>query len=127
MIASWTSASVSFLFSGSKLSIAIGEATERKDKENGGTPMLAIITGENEEDALKDPTTWKTADAHPSRDLVIFDEEAGGNLYDKHFVRIILIDWASQVEITGLVTDEVGAPDLNIQSYKNASRLECTH
>jgi len=72
--------------------------------------MLAIITGENEEDALKNPTTWKTADAHPSRDLVIFDEEAGGKLYDEHFVRIILIDWASQVEITGLVTDEVGVP-----------------
>ena len=104
--ASWSNASVSFLFSGSKLSFCAGKQTERKDKDNGGTQMLAIITGPTEEIALKNVEKWRTVDPEAGSEIVIFDE-TDGTLHERTFVEIVLIDWASTFELSALITDDV--------------------
>ncbi|KAJ3492420.1 hypothetical protein NLJ89_g11245 [Agrocybe chaxingu] len=103
VIASWASASISFLFTGSKLGFHAGPQTERKDKANGGIRMVAIIIGNARESALQDTASWRTLDPEPDSDVVIFDE---GARHDKTFVQIVLIDWASQLEIQYLYADD---------------------
>ncbi|CAA7268784.1 unnamed protein product [Cyclocybe aegerita] len=103
VIASWTSASISFLFTGSKLGFRVGPQTERKDKANGGTRMVTIITGNSRESALQDTASWRALDPQPSCDVVIFDTCAR---HDRTFVQIVLIDWASQLEIQYFYADD---------------------
>jgi len=108
LVTSWSSASVSFLFSGSSLSFSIGQETERKDKNNGGTPMIAVITGAEEESALRNVSQWRTFDPVPGSEIHIIEEEAKHpKTHQKTFVRIVLIDWASKIELEAFIVDEV--------------------
>ncbi|KAF9530561.1 hypothetical protein CPB83DRAFT_167322 [Crepidotus variabilis] len=125
MKTAWSSASASFLFSGRKLSLRAGASTERKDKDNGGTPMLAILTGLTERAALnRDPnlSTWRTVDPAPNTEIIIFDDSAKGQdgvIHDKTFVKIVLIDWASIFDFGALITDDDG--DLDFEEIKYTS------
>jgi len=103
LVASWSSASLSFLFSGSRLSFSVGQETERKDKSNGGTPMIAVITGVEEESAVRSVSDWRTFDPAPGSEIDIIQEETE---HQKTFIRIILIDWASKIELEAFIVDE---------------------
>jgi hypothetical protein len=53
LVASWCGASVRFLYTGRSLSIRaeLGlSRTERKDRFNGGTPMIACVVSEDTQD-----------------------------------------------------------------------------
>ncbi|KAF8902597.1 hypothetical protein CPB84DRAFT_1775764 [Gymnopilus junonius] len=103
LYASWSSASLSFLFTGSKLSLSIGSNTERKDKANGGTHMIAVLAGATEEAALLKPENWRTFDPEPSSLITFFD---GTLRQEKTYVRIMLIDWASTFELDAFIIDD---------------------
>lgn len=108
LVASWSSASVSFLFSGSRLSFSVGQETERKDKINSGTPMIAVITGAEEESALRSLSDWKTFDPAPGSEIEIIQEGTEHpKMHERTFVRIVLIDWASKLELEAFIVDEV--------------------
>ena len=107
LVASWSSASLSFLFSGSRLSLSIGQETERKDESNGGTPMIAVITGAEEEFAIRNISDWRTFDPAPGSEIDIIQQETEHQKrYGKTFVRIVLIDWASKLELEAFIVDE---------------------
>ncbi|PPQ74394.1 hypothetical protein CVT26_000945 [Gymnopilus dilepis] len=120
LYASWSSASLSFLFTGSKLDLSIGEQTERKDRLNGGTRMIAVITGATEDEALRKPESWKALDPEPSSMVSIFD---GTKLLEKKFVQITLIDWASTFELDALVTDD-SASITSLIPHESEKKLE---
>lgn len=108
LVASWASASVAFLFSGSRLSVSFGQETDRIDKNNGGTPMIAVITGSEQESALSSPSNWRTFDPTPGSEIAIIEEAAGTTKpHKKTFVKIVLIDWASKLELEAFILDEV--------------------
>ncbi|KAF4612861.1 hypothetical protein D9613_011150 [Agrocybe pediades] len=102
---SWSSSCLEFFYTGSKLTLCVGQNTERKDKNNGGTPMLAIQTGSTAQVASQDPTTWKTFDPQPGSDILIFDQVSHLR-HTQIFVRIVMIDWASNFEVDAIVLDE---------------------
>jgi len=103
LTASWSSACLEFFFTGTKLAIIIGENTERKDKENGGTQMLSILTGSTKQEALLNRSSWRVADPQPCSEVLIFDRVDR----ERTFVRIVLIDWASKLEVDTFILDEV--------------------
>lgn len=115
MKATWTSASISFFFTGTHLSFQVGNLTQRKDKDNGGTPMLAVLTGPTKKDVLgKHPTKsrWRSVDPQPGSAVVIFgegteDQQAASEAEFKTFVRIVMIDWASIFELCNFMTSDV--------------------
>ncbi|KDR77293.1 hypothetical protein GALMADRAFT_246637 [Galerina marginata CBS 339.88] len=106
LLASWSSASLSFLFTGEKLVLAVGGTTERKDKSNGGTPMIAILTGASEDAALGNTESWRSFDPDPNSEVVIFNK---GTRQEKTYVRIVLIDWASTFELEAFLVDEAAS------------------
>ena len=71
---SWASSSVSFLFSGTKLSFYAGPGTERRDEANGGTPMIAIMVGPTREATLKSSLYRRTVDPEAKSEGLILDE-----------------------------------------------------
>lgn len=110
--ASWASSSVSFLFSGSKLSLYAGPGTQRQES-NGGTPMIAIIVGPSKEATLKNPAYWRTVDPEANSEVLILDNITHPEPQKKTFVQIMLIDWASTFELGALVYDDVSGYDLH--------------
>ncbi|KAJ7438314.1 SGNH hydrolase-type esterase domain-containing protein [Mycena galericulata] len=100
----WASSSIKFLLTSplSSLFLKIGSKTERKNRWNGGTPMIAVSVTHpaalgTDSDA---PSTRivrnKTFDAVPGTIVQLWDDEIADCL-----VEIVLIDWASMLEIDG--------------------------
>ena len=110
--ASWASSSVSFLFSGTKLSFYTGPGTERKDKSNGGTPMIAIMIGPTKEATLKSPVYWRTVDPDANTEVLVLDETIHPKPQERTFVQIMLIDWASTFELGAMIYDDVSGCNL---------------
>ena len=110
--ASWASSSISFLFSGTKLSFHTGPETERKDHSNGGTPMIVIMVGPTKEATLKNSAYWRTVDPEANSEILVLDETTHPEPQKKTFVQIMLIDWASTFELNALIYDDVSAYDL---------------
>ena len=106
LTASWCSASIRFLFSGRLLRIRPGKNTERKDPENGGTPMLVwTITPEGTDSS--EPLVVESGDAHPFREITLI-EDGHVTLVDRPcFVQITLVDWASVFEVEAIVVESV--------------------
>jgi hypothetical protein len=70
--------------------------------------MIAVITGAEEESALRTVSNWKTFDPAPGSEIDIIQEGAGHpKTHEKTFVRIVLIDWASKFELETFIVDEV--------------------
>ena len=107
--AAWSSSSVSFFFTGTRLSFQAGHRTGRQiDISNGGTPMISIRVGPTEDAVLKNPAYWRTADPEPNSEVPILDETTHpNNIEKKTFVQIMLIDWASLFELSALICDDV--------------------
>jgi hypothetical protein len=106
--AAWSSSSVSFFFTGTRLSFQAGHRTGRQpDMSNGGTPMISIRVGPTEDAVLKSPAYWRTADPEPNSEVLILDETTHPNLEKKTFVQIMLIDWSSLFELSALIYDDV--------------------
>ena len=106
--ATWSSASVSFFFTGTRLSFQAGPRTCRQlDMSNGGTPMISIRVGPTEDAVLKNPAYWRTAVPEPNTEVLILDEATHPNLEKKTFVQVMLIDWISLFELSALIYDDV--------------------
>ena len=107
--AAWSSSSVSFFFTGTRLSLQAGLRTGRGqvDMSNGGTPMISIRVGPTEDAVLKSPVYWRTANPEPNSEVLIFDDTKHPNLEKKRFVQIMLIDWSSLFELSALIYDDV--------------------
>jgi hypothetical protein len=107
--AAWSSSSVSFFFTGIRLSFQAGHRTGRQPDtiSNGGTPMISIRVGPTEDAVLKSPAYWRTADPEPNSEVLILDETTHPNLEKKTFVQIMLIDWVSLFELSALIYDDV--------------------
>lgn len=103
--ASWASSSISFLFSGTKLSFHTGAGTVRK-LPNGGTPMIAIMVGPTKEATLKNSAYWRTVDPEANSEVLVLDEITHPEP-QKTFVQIMLIDWASMFKLDALIYDDV--------------------
>ncbi|KAF8802036.1 hypothetical protein BYT27DRAFT_7197508 [Phlegmacium glaucopus] len=107
--ASWSSSSVSFFFSGTKLSLQTGPRTERQlDMSNGETPMIGIRVGPTEEAVTKNSAYWRTADPGPNSEVLILDEKTHPKLQKKTFVQIMVIDWVSTFELSALIYNDGG-------------------
>ncbi|KAG6845529.1 hypothetical protein H0H87_007773 [Tephrocybe sp. NHM501043] len=108
LIASWCGASLKFSHTGRSLSIKIGALAERKDRFNGGTPMLAcVISQDSKEDeiALYDPEPLKTVD--------LFIAKSEDDVAKERVVELTLIDWASILEIEEFIVfpaDSISKP-----------------
>jgi hypothetical protein len=109
--AAWSSSSVSFFFTGTRLSFQAGPRTGRQldmsIMSNGGTPMISIRVGPTEDAVLKSPAYWRTANPEPNSEVLILDETTHPNLEKKTFVQIMLIDWISIFELSTLIYDDV--------------------
>ncbi|KAK7467402.1 hypothetical protein VKT23_004457 [Stygiomarasmius scandens] len=94
IIAFWSGSSVSFLFQGSSLQLRTGPSTVRKDRFNGGTPMIACAVESTSNSSIS------TYDAQGTDIITLIDEgflsSHGAGPYAVH---ITLIDWASVFEI----------------------------
>ena len=70
--------------------------------------MIAVITGEEEESALRNASQWRTFDPAPGSEIHIIQEGTEHpKTHQKTFVRIVLIDWASKIELETFIVDEV--------------------
>ena len=106
--AAWSGSSVSFFFTGTRLSFQAGPRTDRRlDMSNGGTPMISIRVGPTEDAVLKSPAYWRTVNPEPNSEVLILDETTHPNLEKKTFVQIMLIDWISLFEVSALIYDDV--------------------
>ena len=111
--AAWSSSSVSFFFTGTRLSFQAGPRTGRQlelldmDNGNGGTPMISIRVGPTEAAVLKSPAYWRTANPEPNSEVLILDETTHPNLEERTFVQIMVIDWISLFELSALIYDDV--------------------
>ncbi|KAJ7434508.1 SGNH hydrolase-type esterase domain-containing protein [Mycena galericulata] len=101
----WASSSIKFLLTSplSSLCLKIGSKTERKDRWNGGTPMIAVSVthpaalGTHSDAPSTRIVRTKTFDAVPKTLVQLWDDKIADCL-----VEIVLIDWASILEIDGL-------------------------
>lgn len=100
---SWASSSLSFVFSGTTLEILPGASTERKDRWNGGTPMIAIWVGRDESSIASHQPPWKVSDVEAGTSVALVQNVAMAETY----VRVMMIDWASVFELEALLVDEV--------------------
>ncbi|KAJ7592776.1 hypothetical protein C8J56DRAFT_482578 [Mycena floridula] len=99
LLCGWSGASIAFLFSGSSLFVKFGHRTQRTvDNWNGGTPMVLVSSKTPE-----GPENIKTFDASSGEEVVILD----GKRVAACLVRIVLIDWASLLEIDHFITSDV--------------------
>lgn len=112
--ASWSGASVSFTCRASSISavrIRIGALTELKDKENGGTPMIACsVSGPDERRLVL--THEPQVGGGPVLTLLTEVDLRGLSIArDRAFdVTIAMIDWASVLELEAIVLEAVSAP-----------------
>lgn len=71
--------------------------------------MIAVITGAEEESALRNVSQWRTFDPAPGSEIHIIQEGTEHpKTHHKTFVRIVLIDWASKIELEAFIVDEGG-------------------
>ncbi|KAJ7143707.1 hypothetical protein C8R44DRAFT_758715 [Mycena epipterygia] len=107
----WAGSSIKFYAQDflSPLFMRIGPKTQRKDRWNGGTPMFSVsITKSSPPNQNSDPPSA------PVIETKVFDGEPGMlvQLWDEPIqqcsVEIILIDWASILEIDGFISDDSG-------------------
>ncbi|KAG6860151.1 hypothetical protein C0995_015074 [Termitomyces sp. Mi166 len=108
LIASWCGASLKFLHTGRSLSIKTGPLTERKDRFNGGTPMVACIISQDSED---DKIAFY--DFEPSQTKQLFVARSEDEIGKQRTVELTLIDWASVLEIEAFIipsTDDIRLP-----------------
>jgi hypothetical protein len=102
----WAGSSIKFYSTSwmSQLFMKIGSKTERKDRWNGGTPLFAVSVVERAQYAPHGTFSsavikTKTFEAAPGMLVQLWDEP----IKNCH-VEIILIDWASILEIEGFVS-----------------------
>ncbi|KAJ7148763.1 SGNH hydrolase-type esterase domain-containing protein [Mycena crocata] len=103
----WAGSSIKFHSNNllSSLFMRVGPNTQRKDRWNGGTPMFAVsITrpappGSSSEAHSGQVVEIRTFDAEPGTLVQLWDHPIQSCL-----VEIVLIDWASIVEIEGFVS-----------------------
>ncbi|KAG6910398.1 hypothetical protein DXG01_010753 [Tephrocybe rancida] len=98
LIASWCGASLKFLHTGQSLSIKVGPLTERKDRFNGGTPMLACVISQSSKD-----DEVVLLDFEPSQTLELFAAKTEEDASKHRVVELTLIDWASILEIEAFI------------------------
>ncbi|KAG6910396.1 hypothetical protein DXG01_010751 [Tephrocybe rancida] len=98
LIASWCGASLKFLHTGQSLSIKVGPLTERKDRFNGGTPMLACVISQSSKDE-----EVMLLDFEPSQTLELFVAKTEEDASKQRVVELTLIDWASILEIEAFI------------------------
>ena len=109
LIASWASASISFILASSSLSIRLGPQTE-----SGGSSTTLVCTVSDpagghdlHQHFLSIPTgTWILTfpDVEPGL-LSLFDRPEDGQ---QKLVEITLVDWSSVLELVSIVVDSVG-------------------
>lgn len=102
LITYWSGASVSFHFFGTFLGLQTGPRTERKDRFNGGTPMIACSISVSSQGSGEERTT--THECGPSQEVTLIDG-IPQELPVK--VTITLIDWASVFELQSIMVDSV--------------------
>ncbi|KAG6900465.1 hypothetical protein C0993_010183 [Termitomyces sp. T159_Od127] len=103
LLASWCGASLKFIHTGRTLSIKTGPQTERKDRFNGGTLMVACVISqdsEGEEIALYD--------FEPSQTKELFVARSEDEVWKRRTVELTLIDWASVLEIEAFMVPSAG-------------------
>jgi hypothetical protein len=106
LIATWASASISFIITSSSLSIRLGPQTKRQHPLGRSLTTLAC--------SLSDPTNSN----HPadSTQILTFSDAGPGVLPlfgrlgdgQQKLVEIILVDWSSVLELVSIVVDSVG-------------------
>ncbi|KAJ7023055.1 SGNH hydrolase-type esterase domain-containing protein [Mycena alexandri] len=99
----WAGSSIKF-YSHNLLSgvyMRIGHKTQRKDRWNGGTPMLSVSVMSRTQDSRSsaDRIQTRTLDAEPGTTVQLWEEPI-----KDCFVEIVLVDWASILEIDGFMT-----------------------
>ena len=118
LVASWASASLSFVLASSSLSIRLGPKTSHKYTFSGNsTTLICTISNANGSHDHHDqhhisipagPQVLSFSDAKPGL-LSLFDRP---ELEDgqQRLVEISLVDWSSVVEVVSIVVDSVGIP-----------------
>ena len=118
LIASWASASLSFVLASSSLSIRLGPKTSHKYSfSSNSTTLVCTISNANGSHDHHDqhhlsipagPQVLSFSDAKPGL-LSIFDRP---ELEDgqRWLVEISLVDWSSVLEVVSIVVDSVGTP-----------------
>ncbi|KAJ6629330.1 hypothetical protein B0H10DRAFT_1986672 [Mycena sp. CBHHK59/15] len=112
----WAGASIKFSFSGhssppSSLFMRLGPKTQRKDRWNGGTPMFAVTVSPTP-NSQPSAVTTETFDGEAGAIACIWNAPSGaerlavGWAPERYLVEIVLIDWASILEIDGFITDD---------------------
>lgn len=128
LISGWSGSTIQFLFTGSALSVKIGPQTERKDRWNGGTPMIGVsMTLWGDYTSSNSPTTSDL------RSMKTFDPAAGavislrnsGELQDTFLVVITLIDWASLLEVEFLLVNIVSASPTRVATSSKGIQAHC--
>lgn len=98
MVTYWSGASLRFTYTGRAVSIRVGPLTERKDRSNGSTPMLAcVISGDGHEESIT------VHDPEPSTLVRLYASESNGTC----IIELMMIDWASVFELEAIVTASV--------------------
>ncbi|EIM81747.1 uncharacterized protein STEHIDRAFT_172009, partial [Stereum hirsutum FP-91666 SS1] len=125
LIASWSGASVSFTCRASSTSavrIRMGALTQRKDRENGGTPMIACsVSGA---DGQRLVLTREPLCGDPVLTLLKESDLLRGVSKDGTLdVTITMIDWASVLELETIVF-ETADGDLPIVPASDAQALQ---
>lgn len=103
LTASWAGQNISLLFHGRTLKLRFGKQTERKDADNGGTPMIAISLGKQGSSISLMKESVNTFDPKGGEEITVIDNASPAET----LVRIMLIDWASVLEISSLLVDSV--------------------
>ncbi|KAF8574097.1 hypothetical protein K439DRAFT_1642445 [Ramaria rubella] len=106
LVSSWCGASIRFLYCGQALCIRAGSLTERKDKYNGGTPMLACTVSND----LGEGDTV-TYDIEALQTIPLYTGELGPNMPEDgtthnrpRTIELVMIDWASVFELEAIIT-----------------------
>ncbi|KAJ6515651.1 hypothetical protein C8R45DRAFT_214896 [Mycena sanguinolenta] len=100
--ASWAGASITFLFKGTILQLQTGPSTERRDRFNGGTPLIAC--------SIESPsgTTTETYNPDGSQLITLFESVLTDDLNQPRIICVTLIDWASIFEVEAFLTPGCG-------------------
>lgn len=103
MTATWCGASVSFILSDNYLAIRVGAQTERKDKDNGGTAMLACTISNTS--GKHETQTYEVSSSHELVLLRDTDQVQSGGA--TKVVQLTMIDWASVFELEKVIVSSV--------------------
>ncbi|CAE6393493.1 unnamed protein product [Rhizoctonia solani] len=105
IITAWAGSSISFVFSGTNLKLICGENTERRDKWNGGVPMLAVSMIPNTAPVSAPQChKWTMLDPQPGATLHLVENE--NKTPSEILVKLLMVDWASLFELKCLLINE---------------------